>query len=204
MWATCGFQFTRPQGARPEDVKAFEESRVSIHAPARGATQARQERRCGMRVSIHAPARGATAQRRACWRSRAFQFTRPQGARPVALHARRIRQIVSIHAPARGATRLQALDRVAARVVSIHAPARGATPCADDTKTSGQGFNSRARKGRDKRRENSFARTSSFNSRARKGRDGNGHAINHFVSSFNSRARKGRDERVNRRLAICQ
>ena len=60
------------------DIKAS----VSIHAPARGATDNGRKRSQARRVSIHAPARGATPRAR-----------------------RRIReQTVSIHAPARGAT----------------------------------------------------------------------------------------------------
>jgi len=99
---------------------------VSIHAPARGATDiqgwdiseckrfnprpcARGDHSLGLgrgghAVSIHAPARGATAAMyRAC----------------CAKH-------VSIHAPARGATASKQSSRIKVSV-SIHAPARGAT-----------------------------------------------------------------------------
>ena len=55
---------------------------VSIHAPARGATQLLGITRRGVQVSIHAPARGAT-----------FPGSDPLNG-----------QHVSIHAPARGAT----------------------------------------------------------------------------------------------------
>ena len=54
------FQFTRPQGARPQAPtlsKDFIE--VSIHAPARGATRSEAEIMDAIDVSIHAPARGA-------------------------------------------------------------------------------------------------------------------------------------------------
>ena len=103
-------------------------TRVSIHAPARGATTAadatatglasfqstlpREERPRRQRddgllrpVSIHAPARGATEGYR-------------ETPGPVS---------VSIHAPARGATLLNRRGRGRVKV-SIHAPARGATP----------------------------------------------------------------------------
>jgi len=102
-------------------------SRVSIHAPARGATFCKREFGKDKVVSIHAPARGAT--------SSLSILARPR--------------FVSIHAPARGATCTKELlrypytsgfnPRPRARGdlefisfdddddVSIHAPARGAT-----------------------------------------------------------------------------
>ena len=55
------FQSTRPRGARlllAQDQRAT--GRVSIHAPARGATSADCTIYTGVIVSIHAPARGAT------------------------------------------------------------------------------------------------------------------------------------------------
>ena len=77
------FQSTRPRGARRYLIrKDLLEPRVSIHAPARGATLLPALRDGLTEVSIHAPARGAT----------------PATARsPLSDH-------VSIHAPARGAT----------------------------------------------------------------------------------------------------
>ena len=55
---------------------------VSIHAPARGATAAARYCRPSRTVSIHAPARGATRKRGLRVQEAAFQFTRPRGARP--------------------------------------------------------------------------------------------------------------------------
>ena len=122
------FQSTRPRGARlrapylPNRI-----ARVSIHAPARGATLVRLLPVGHGHVSIHAPARGAT--RRAAGRSGDEHG-------------------VSIHAPARGATwrpsracawtssfnprAREGRDphHLASELVphvSIHAPARGAT-----------------------------------------------------------------------------
>ena len=55
------FQSTRPRGARPLfSHKYFQRCPVSIHAPARGATQFVHLPKIRGRVSIHAPARGAT------------------------------------------------------------------------------------------------------------------------------------------------
>ena len=121
------FQSTRPRGARHrvgmQDMGAL---RVSIHAPARGATGFSTGFQQPIVVSIHAPARGAT----------------------FIVCALPVRTIVSIHAPARGATSkmgphtskmpcfnpraregrdLWTYLRSLAPLVSIHAPARGAT-----------------------------------------------------------------------------
>ena len=55
------FQSTRPRGARRHAVDSSPGmGRVSIHAPARGATFIRARVQVGDAVSIHAPARGAT------------------------------------------------------------------------------------------------------------------------------------------------
>ena len=75
------FQSTRPQGARRAGIYFGTYFLVSIHAPARGATES-----CGKPTAFLL-----------------FQSTRPQGARQAALRAGRCRK-VSIHAPARGAT----------------------------------------------------------------------------------------------------
>ena len=80
-------------------------SRVSIHAPAQGATHSVHYLGTGIDVSIHAPAQGATAG-----------LADHSGSRDV-----------SIHAPAQGAT-WSSGRTWRHRDVSIHAPAQGATP----------------------------------------------------------------------------
>ena len=54
---------------------------VSIHAPARGATQRHNWDQEPKRVSIHAPARGATSAASRSALTMPFQSTRPHGAR---------------------------------------------------------------------------------------------------------------------------
>ena len=55
------FQSTRPRGARLlKAARCRRLRRVSIHAPARGATQCMGCEGLRKQVSIHAPARGAT------------------------------------------------------------------------------------------------------------------------------------------------
>ena len=123
---------------------------VSIHAPARGATQRATLMILRNEVSIHAPARGATrrqashsqsvlfqsthprgVRRRRCGYhhySHRFQSTHPRGVRPALLVDVLRPRLVSIHAPARGATGRRGELTLVSRV-SIHAPARGATLC---------------------------------------------------------------------------
>ncbi|GAK53093.1 hypothetical protein U14_04352 [Candidatus Moduliflexus flocculans] len=124
--------------------------RVSIHAPARGATN-------GAGVSWHVEqcfnprAREGRdiGNSRSKLQIRLFQSTRPRGARHYFFDVYYISIIVSIHAPARGATCRERLQSSGMRTfqstrprgarlascssadsrthVSIHAPARGAT-----------------------------------------------------------------------------
>ena len=153
--ARRSFQSTRPRGARrpQQSQSTMSQMRVSIHAPARGATwhELHQSTLIGSFNPRARAGRDDDALRPPICHDR-FQSTRPRGARladsayarlplPVSIHApargatwRHIRQRrryradrVSIHAPARGATarRLQSLARYFS--VSIHAPARGAT-----------------------------------------------------------------------------
>ena len=110
--------------------------RVSIRAPARGATSCRG---CGLIeacVSIRAPARGATSSRALSIRSSRFQSAPPRGGRPSRRNSLNGGSIVSIRAPARGATRLTVACGTVASV-SIRAPARGATRVAQIPVRSG-------------------------------------------------------------------
>ena len=141
------FQSTRPRGARRRApaspcwaapvsihapragrdrtaaIRSSRSRRVSIHAPARGATRRVRDREI-VEVSIHAPARGATRVRRVLLEQRTFQSTRP----------------------ARGATRRA--DRVPLpRRVSIHAPRAGRDVEALTCASSHAGFNPRAPRG---------------------------------------------------------
>ncbi len=126
--------------------------KVSIHAPAWGATVSQRPYRRVDPVSIHAPAWGAT---------------HIGGATVPTLE-------VSIHAPAWGATCAPPWKRARCGV-SIHAPAWGATSASARFNPWAVSFNPRARVGRDlASRAMSFC-SERFNPRARVGRDG-GHA----------------------------
>ena len=80
---------------------------------------------------------------------------------------------VSIHAPAWGATKSHKIQEFGISV-SIHAPAWGATDSLLRNDGNNNGFNPRARVGRDSPRSVLCLRSSSFNPRARVGRDHRG------------------------------
>ena len=100
------FQSTLPRGERQGAGNTGEYYiKISIHAPARGATESRVILQQGYTV---------------------FQSTLPRGERRVADSNKVEVKQISIHAPARGATK-NYLVTVNRFYISIHAPARGAT-----------------------------------------------------------------------------
>ena len=163
-------------------------------------------------VSIHAPARGATWQHNNRKRKESFN-SRARKGRDGRTGGQRVACGVSIHAPARGATQ-RARDRRAIKPVSIHAPARGATPASRAARVTAlfqftrpqgarlmgmehgfrvTGFNSRARKGRDKK-QNYLWRSKEVSIHApARGATFPVVLLAVLVVGFNSRARKGRD-----------
>ena len=122
--------------------------RVSIHAPARGATFTPAELLTKELVSIHAPARGATkltafsCNRRICFNPRT------RTGCDIYNDVNKRMEYVSIHAPARGATYTNAIGFPPLHV-SIHAPARGATCFCRIERYGNVGFNPRTRTGCD-------------------------------------------------------
>ena len=148
--AVIVFQSTRPRGARRAASAALHADGVSIHAPAWGATRADAWTDTWLSVSIHAPAWGATAAWNAAEDAAWFQSTRPRGARH-----RRSRQAVevavSIHAPAWGATRDSAMEVITMTEFQSTRP-RGARRQDQTGRPHAQGFNPRARVGRDHHR----------------------------------------------------
>ena len=59
------FQSTHPHGVRRDIKNRYRiRSRISIHAPARGATKETRDYCEMILISIHAPARGATGERK--------------------------------------------------------------------------------------------------------------------------------------------
>ena len=188
-----------------------------------------------MRISIHAPARGATLDQRVQVHRRGFQFTPPRGGRPRPLEKASYSTYfnsrpraggdgggrpghvgesnfnsrpraggdagkcpavppgaISIHAPARGATRggvgIWIEDRI-----SIHAPARGATRVPQPVPEVQVDFNSRPRAGGDTSSARHSARRMNFNSRPRAGGDTGSAHLHLPCLHFNSRPRAGGD-----------
>ena len=81
-YARINFNPRSRTGSDRAGAKVIFDSRISIHAPARGATSMAIDFSPKQKISIHAPARGATS--------------------PILQFVREIK--ISIHAPARGAT----------------------------------------------------------------------------------------------------
>ena len=209
------FQFTHPQGVRrlTEEI-AQGMDYVSIHAPARGATQLYNTLHGQYAVSIHAPARGATpphsrsTDTRSSFNSRTrkgcdtseqadgkrisvFQFTHPQGVRLKT-------------APPRGGgmrfqfTHPQGVRLCLSHALDVHSVFQFTHPqgVRHGTARTGQGgvrFNSRTRKGCDTVAAPHSRQLLGFNSRTRKGCDYTSKVESLQVRSFNSRTRKGCD-----------
>ena len=166
------FQSTRPHGARPCGIKSDNARvKVSIHAPAWGATERAKSSRRGHTVSIHAPAWGATIIMASkiivpsCFNPRARMgrdascvsfFCSAMGFNPRARMGRDARTIVHYLIPRRFNPRAR-MGRDSTIIfcpnfpyrVSIHAPAWGATPRFHRDNYQPSCFNPRARMGRD-------------------------------------------------------
>ena len=152
-------------------MKAFEQvEKISIHAPAWGATRGRPFGAALSWISIHAPAWGAT-----------ILFYIPSSS-----------VTISIHAPAWGATAVLVRDELLFLFQSTRP--RGARQGGDRQGVhAGRDFNPRARVGRDYIPLRDRPEIADFNPRARVGRD---HIVPHPLGcklNFNPRARVGRD-----------
>ena len=72
------------EGSDESEVVAIAANpKISIHAPARGATSRMERHGRNQQISIHAPARGATQATPRCTCSPRFQSTLPRGERPL-------------------------------------------------------------------------------------------------------------------------
>ncbi len=123
------------------------------------------------RISIHAPAKGATRiwqRRRAA--DREFQSTLPRRERPPLPPLPPVLPDISIHAPAKGATTAP-FARAGMSSISIHAPAKGATGLRPPDPRRGLHFNPRSREGSDLRQSTSYRCLRYFNPRSREGSD---------------------------------
>ena len=122
-------------------------------------------------ISIHAPARGATEVVLKSAQTNSFQSTLPRGERRKRRAYKCCDIPISIHAPARGATRSDE-QHEADVPISIHAPARGATsPQRSDSRCTWNNFNPRSREGSDGKIFASLLEIFDFNPRSREGSD---------------------------------
>ena len=154
------------QGKRYEPIP-----KISIHAPARGATTFSERSENLKNISIHAPARGATQPEQSYWLcSPAISIHAPARGATLRSRPRWETDSISIHAPARGATHKASFNRLYRWFISIHAPARGATRC-DFLLSLLLHFNPRSRKGSDRFTSATIAFLYHFNPRSRKGSD---------------------------------
>ena len=122
------FQSTLPRRERPASCKTpNRRRRVSIHAPAKGATSpAAPARRHQVRFNPRSREGSDDLRQRMTPLAKVFQSTLPRRERPLTVSPHAARWNVSIHAPAKGAT--LGINRLIARQrVSIHAPVKGAT-----------------------------------------------------------------------------
>ncbi len=103
--SSAEFQSTPPRrGRHVRTDPHIHHRRVSIHAPAQGATRQEVGDLAQQVVSIHAPAQGATQYTVKLAELFEFQSTPPRRGRPYRNRNIYYCNMVSIHAPAQGAT----------------------------------------------------------------------------------------------------
>ncbi len=187
------FQSTLPRGERHHGTSMpFALRRISIHAPARGATSYldysagcasdfNPRSREGsdvfrsvfailIAISIHAPARGATLLFRKAVCTFLISIHAPARGATENEIAENANSEISIHAPARGATCRKWLITIN-NPISIHAPARGATTLCINGDKVVLHFNPRSREGSDNALIVLIASCNYFNPRSREGSD---------------------------------
>ena len=189
------FQSTLPHGERHTFSGIFEYyGQVSIHAPARGATDAQiVERMHSHGFNPRSRTGSDDLYIAETVREREFQSTLPHGERQEELIKEYKSIKVSIHAPARGATGSYWRPRPF-RGVSIHAPARGATSASRFGTSTLQAFQSTLPHGeRLSWSKFRYLLTSCFNPRSRTGSDRFGSLYRRNREGFNPRSRTGSD-----------
>ncbi len=102
-------EYFNPRSREGSDKQAMDAvddmTPISIHAPAKGATEEKVSFRVSVLISIHAPAKGATPPCTIFVLHGVFQSTLPRRERHFLVRIKRRIKMISIHAPAKGATR---------------------------------------------------------------------------------------------------
>ena len=149
-FSVCRFQSTLPRRERPNAVCTFFNERHFNPRSREGSDNNHLHKPLPQRISIHAPAKGATAimSTSAATIDNFNPRSREGSDYVLRMHASRLwnfnprsregsdakqcanteSQSISIHAPAKGATPMQQRLQQQQRI-SIHAPAKGATMC---------------------------------------------------------------------------
>ena len=209
------FQSTLPRRERLElsSPTLLDTKSISIHAPAKGATDYFFIQLAQSKISIHAPAKGATPRRSARSLPRNFNPRSREGSdrsyvaevlkTSISIHAPakgatecyRISthtDLISIHAPAKGATYSHPL-LIYRHTISIHAPAKGATHRSNAGSQRSLYFNPRSREGSDVLVVRKVGDTNHFNPRSREGSDQHQQHRGRNRRHFNPRSREGSD-----------
>ncbi len=172
------------------------ESRVSIHAPARGATLIKEITGLELKFQSTHPHGVRLEAGNKVDKSILFQSTHPHGVRRKYGQRTANQSTVSIHAPARGATYKTQIPDSNMRTVSIHAPARGATMDHRGRVPKENSFNPRTRTGCDSKATQEFI-NSQFQSTHPHGVRLQAREYTGPVSGFNPRTRTGCDLGLN-------
>ena len=187
------FQSALPRRERLKDsINQCPEVRISIRAPAKGATHQPWISRLRQYISIRAPAKGATIS--VIVNSKVISNFNPrsrEGSDQGILHCNRTYDI-SIRAPAKGATILADFLATYGRI-SIRAPAKGATMISKPSTTNTVKFQSAL-----PRRERLIRHIKPpnhiyFNPRSREGSDEFFILLVYNTVNFNPRSREGSD-----------
>ena len=142
------FQSTHPLGVRPvNDGRIVFDSRVSLHAPTRGATYYIFLFMLVRNVSIHAPTRGATSEKQTEIQFGMFQSTHPLGVRLETMLE--LSSSLSFNPRTHSGCDIKAIRPMSVSDVSIHAPTRGATNRLDVNNQIWNSFNPRTHSGCD-------------------------------------------------------
>ena len=144
------FQSTLPRGERLVRCHHHASKRyISIHAPARGATEYSFKSAICSQISIHAPARGATCPLPSpCVQKIYFNPRSREGSDSTPCVANRVASVFQSTLP-RGERRFFNAPTFATCEISIHAPARGATAVSLRSTMATLDFNPRSREGSD-------------------------------------------------------
>src|SRR5271166_1655784 len=169
MW----FQSTPPQGGRPQRQRSvILDLRVSIHAPAGGATSSPAPASAECARFNPRPRRGGDMIVKSYeGKIREFQSTPPQGGRRIDRWTA-LASLMFQSTPPQGGRRIATRYRPAERAVSIHAPAGGATQNSSTGRADRRCFNPRPRRGGDpEQRCCRITQSVCFNPRPRRGGD---------------------------------